>query len=209
MKAYQLGPNGAPYRLAVLRAAALASGNNPNPQTRLAPHDWKGARRYSMGSYESAYGTLSPGRGQWYSHAGESFRNERDASPHGWHTDSEYRETAVGIIANLTHGRFLAGYRWTDNDERVYFPDVFSSETEAGKMADEHARVFAESAFEDNQRFDAMQQDEYALDKATNALQDCRALRRTGRRVTEDVIESIQSLRDALAEATAAYERGA
>ena len=63
----------------------------------------------------------------------------------GWYTDSYQDETAVGIIASLPHGRFIAGYRWTSNDERVYFGEVFANEDDAARMADEHARVFAEN----------------------------------------------------------------
>jgi hypothetical protein len=87
----------------------------------------------------------------WYSHQGEQFRNERDAndvlllSHTGWFTDRYQDETAVGIIASLPHGRFIAGYRWSSNDERVYFGEIFIDETEAAQMADEHARIFAES----------------------------------------------------------------
>ena len=91
------------------------------------------------------------GIGQWYTHSGEQFRNERDACEvlrmrhTGWFTDNYQDDTAVGIVASLTHGRYIAGYRWTSNDERVYFDDVFTNEDDAARMADEHARVFAEN----------------------------------------------------------------
>ena len=89
----------------------------------------------------------------WYTHGGEYFRDEKDCHEvivtmrvRGWHTGpcEGSRDVAIGIVARLPHGRFLAGYRWTANDERVYFPGLFDDECDAARMANEHARVFAE-----------------------------------------------------------------
>lgn len=206
MKAYQLTAGGARARLSVLRAAAA---------------DWRGARRYTMGNYAGAYMTgIRPGVNQWYSHGGENFRNERDAHDilprlhRGWFTSTmaSDRETAIGIVAGLSHGRFIAGYRWTSNDERVYFPGVFDSEDEAARMADEHARVFADDAREDSERFDAMQMCEFNVEEKTTELQKAIALRHRakfgGKPRVIDAITELREAREELADATQAYERG-
>ena len=221
IQAYQLNTGGTPARMAILRMIAANSANNRNPDTRLQPGDWRRARSWKLNSYESAYVMLGQGFNNktpiWYSHNGAEFRNERGAHTinrhldQGWYTDTDASETAIGIVSNLSHGRFIAGYRWTSNDERVYFPDVFTDETDAARMADEHARVFAESAREDSERFAAMQKAEIDVEDALEALRDCLALRHSGRRDSEDCRDAVQAVRDArdtLADATAAYERG-
>ena len=156
IQAYQLRKGGSPARMAILRMIAADSANNRNPSTRLHPNDWRAARRYTLCNYAAAYcAGINQGSQNWYSHAGEQFRNEKDANDcaggpdhRGWYTDSEGYDKAVGIVASLTHGRFIAGYRWTSNSERVYFDGVFTDEAEAARMADEHARVFAEAVRE-------------------------------------------------------------
>ena len=156
IQAYQLRKGGTPARMAVLRMVAADSVNNRNESTQLQAGDWRGARNWTMKNYAAAYcsGINQGFDGEspvWYSHGGEQFRNERDACKvlrmrhTGWYTDSQQDDTAVGIVASLTHGRYIAGYRWTSNDERVYFGDVFTNEDDAARMADEHARVFAEN----------------------------------------------------------------
>ena len=156
IQAYQLRKGGTPARMAILRMITADSVNNRNESTRLQAGDWRGARNWTMKSYAAAYcsGINQGFDGEspiWYSHGGEQFRNERDACEvlrmrhTGWFTDSYQDDTAVGIVASLTHGRYIAGYRWTSNDERVYFDDVFTNEDDAARMADEHARVFAEN----------------------------------------------------------------
>lgn len=222
IQAYQLRPGGAPARLAMFRKMAAQSVHNANPHTRLNPNDWKGARRYTMACYPHAYcAGLNPGfnggdygkTAVWYSHTGPNFRDESDAQngTRGWYTDSEGSETAIGIVCRLPHGRFIAGYRWTSNDERVYFPDIFDDESDAARMADEHARIFAESAREDSERFNAMQDAEIAADDAEKTLLDFWALRRIGRRDSDDARHAIEKLRrdrETLADAIRGYERG-
>ena len=198
IQAYQLRAGGVRARMAILRMIAADSARNANPHTRLQPGDWRGARHTTIKGYAAYYGLLDSGRDAhgaqvWYSHAGEYFRNERDAheilNQHhsGWLTDAECHDTAIGIVASLPHGRYIAGYRWTSNDERVYFPQVFTEESDAAQMADEHARVFAESAREDNERFEAMILAELDVETLT---------------------EKLREARETLADATRTYERG-
>lgn len=219
IQAYQLHSGGTRARMAILRmiAANSRAGNMP-PSLQLA--SWKDARHWSIDGYESAYGLLSQGaQGKtpiWHTQAGEYFRDERDAGSiislrhTGWYTDGG-DETAIGIVSRLPHGRFLAGYRWTSNDERVYFPEVFTDGEEAARMADEHARVFAENAQEDNVRFEAMCD-------AENEVEHVRALlakRLPGRNATGalreevcDLIEELRAARETFKEAEDAYNKG-
>ena len=79
-------------------------------------------------------------------------------------------------------------------------------------MADEHARVFAESAYEDNARFDAMQAAEADCEEKLLEVQKAFALRHDWRfGGTERVTHAIEELREAREElrvATAYYEKG-
>lgn len=198
----------APKRLAMMRAGG---------------RDWKRARAYSHGSYAAAHGLLSqgsegPGRPIWYTHGGSEFRNERQAReivsrlPLGWYTDVDACDTATGIVAGLSHGRYIAGYLWTSNGERVYFPRVYDDERDAAYAADSHAEQFADSAREDSERFNAMQLAEFDVENKTLELQKAIALRHRAKfggfdRV-RDAIETLHQAREALRETTAAYERG-
>lgn len=220
IQAYQLRKGGTPARMAILRMIAADSVNNFNPSTRLQPGDWRGARHYTLKSYAGAYCSgINQGASNWYSHGGEQFRNEQDAHDvtggpdhSGWFTDVYQDEKAIGIVASLTHGRFIAGYRWTSNDERVYFGEIFTDETEAARMADEHARVFAESAREDSERFQAMILAELDAEEKLIEVQKAFALRHRakfgGPERVRDAIEELCKARRELGEATMAYERG-
>lgn len=188
IQAYQLRKGGTPARMAILRMVAADSANNRNESTRLQPGDWRKARSYTMKTYVDAYvHGIHQCAGQWYTHGGEQFRNERDAGDisdyvrrntgGGWYTDVYQYGLAIGIVASLSHGRFIAGYRWTDNDERVYFPGIFSDAETAARMADEHARVFAEDAREDSERAQAAMQLQDENENALIRLRECIALR--------------------------------
>lgn len=208
IQAYQLRAGGTRARMAILRMIAADSVNNRNESTRLQPGDWRGARHYTLKSYEAAYCSgINQGAGQWYSHGGEQLRNERDAgdvcatvrrnSGGGWYTDAYHDETARGIVASLSHGRFIAGYRWTSNDERVYFGEVFTDESDAARMADEHARVFAESAMEDSEKYDVAQKLEIDTEDAAQRLRECLVLRHTAgmRYVRDEISELLETIR--------------
>lgn len=166
IQTYQLRKGGTPARMSILRMIAADSANNANTHTRLEAGDWRGARHWTLADYESAYGHgmsqgLNGKTAVWCAFSGSAVRNERDAHDiarighRGWFTDNEYQEDmSIGIVGTLTHGRFIAGYRLTMNDERVYFDEVFTDEEDAARMADEHARVIAEQECEyaDEQR---------------------------------------------------------
>lgn len=217
IQAYQLRKGGTSARMAILRMIAADSANNRNPSTRLQPGDWRAARRYTLCNYAVAYcAGINQGGNEWYSHTGEQFRNERDADAcnggqdySGWFTDSERYDTAIGIVASLTHGRFIAGYRCTSNDERVYFDGVFTDESEAARMADEHARVFADSAREDSARYEAMRDAEDTAEEKRESARLAIMARNVSfehRRIARETIDDLRTALEVLSEAAEAYD---
>lgn len=185
IQAYHIKAGGVHARMAILRMVAADSVNNRNPSTRMQVGDWKAARNYTFSSYEAAYcaglnaGFDSTGPRKtavWYTHTGEYFRDETEGNT-GYYTDIFQDEKARGIIGRLPHGRYIAGYTWTANDERVYFDEVFTDEKEAARMAAEHARVFAENAFEDSQACEEARTIETEIETITARLNECYALR--------------------------------
>lgn len=210
-QAYQLNKGGMRARMAILRMIAADSVNNFNPQTRLNPGDWKRARSYTMGNWQNAYMSgLHQGSDSWHTHDGEQFRGERDAASilgnhraAGYYTDTDYNEKAIGIVGRLTHGRFVAGYRWTSNDERVYYPRVFDDEDDAARMADEHACAFAQSAYEDVQKWDEARKIEIDIDDALIRLRECLAMRHNVRMhyvrdEARELCETVRTMREQL-----------
>lgn len=138
----------APRRLAIFRAEA-AEKHWARPMT------WRDVRFATLKSSSGMGQGFDDKTPVWYCHdAGAQLRNERDCSeivrslPQGWYVDEWQDDTAIGIVAGLPHGRFLAGYRLTMNDERVYFGEIFDDEGDAARMADEHARIVGESESE-------------------------------------------------------------
>lgn len=220
----------APKRLAMMRADFEAHTTKyPYCPEHAKPKTWRdvrGTTHKSRGAYTAALlQGFNNGKPAWYCHTGEQFRDEKFADEcaggprhRGWYTNADcatYKDgsgRARGIVGRLTHGRFIAGYWWGDNEERVYYPEVFAEETEAAQTADEHARVFAESAYEDNARFDAMQVAEFDCEEKLLEVQKAFALRHDWRfGCFERVAHAIEELREAREElrvATAAYERG-
>jgi hypothetical protein len=181
IQAYQLRNGGTPARMAILRMIAADSANNHNPDTRLQPGDWRGARRYTLGRYQDAYcsGLHSAADGTWYCHHGieEHFRAVRDSTEidkrraHGYVTDVGCDATAHGVVYSIPHGRYLAGYRWTDGGEsHVVFPGVFADEYEAAQMADEHARVFANQCMAQSEKDEALLRAESGIDDSLDII---------------------------------------
>lgn len=212
----------APRRLAMMRADfAKHAKKYPHCPEHAKPAAWRDVRSWGLHNWQSAFATLSAGSQDgsqvWYSHAGPEFRNEVDAyevtdmRDHGYYTDTDCHDTAIGIVASLTHGRFIAGYRWTSNDERVYFPQIFDDRDAAARMADAHARRFAESARDDSERYEAMTLAELDVETQTEELQKAIALRHRakfgGFERVRRYIEKLRAARETLADATLNYER--
>ena len=204
--------HGAPARLAAFNREAL----KPGWVRPMSGRDVRFATLKSRTGFDSGRTFGAP---CYYGfHVSGYFRDIRDAHdivrslPRGWYTDMHQDETAIGIVARISHGRFIAGYRWTSNDETVIFPQVYEDEDEAARAADSHAERFAEDSRDDSERFDAMSDAKTAADDAAEFLRDAWALRRQGRRSSDQVREAIEALREAretLREATEAYNRGA
>ena len=214
-------------RLSAMRDAFAAhAANYPHCPEHARPKSWRDLRGTNYASVDAYHGTLSrgfngAGRSSspvWYSHAGPSFRNERFADEcdgrsrlRGYYTDADGDAIARGIVASLPHGRFIAGYHWSDNGERVYFPALFDDESDAASMADEHARVFAESAQEDARRYDDVAEREHAESLAADSARLAIAARNVSDEHRAIAIDSIAMLREAssaLDTARAAYCRG-
>lgn len=140
----------------------------------------------------------------------------------GWYTN-EHGETcrdgsglAWGIVVELPampgypDGRFLAGYRWGDNDEGVLWPELYADEMDAARMADEHARIFAEIEREENTKFNAARDIESDIDDALHRLRECLAMRHRAclayvRDEIRELCETIRDKRETLATEYADY----
>lgn len=215
--------HGAKHRLQALRADAAKLAANPhrNMQTAANP-TWRTVRYRKMSEkYPQACPGLN-GRDSIIWAFAERYlpvRDIRDCGDiigirhTGWYTDCEGLDSAVGIVGRLSHGRFVVGYRWTSNDEFVIFTgEVFDDEESAARMSDEHARVFAENAREDDERFNAMQLAEFDVEEKTDELGKAFALRHHAKfggfdRV-RDAIDALRRAREELSDATRTYERG-
>lgn len=184
----------APHRLAMMRRDFESHLKRyPHCPEHAKPATWRDVRRYTLGSYRAAFcAGLNPGfngegvgRSQvWYSHSGANFRDEtaiherRDvwnARHTGYYTDVDGSATAWGIVARLTHGRFIAGYEWGETGERVYFPEVYDDESEACRAADGHAERFADDCRADSYKAqEAWKLESEREDKARGLLADAR-----------------------------------
>lgn len=178
---------GAQRRLDILRrdAEKLNEGynarkaaNNPEPYT------WRDVR---YGTFKSRCNGLDGGRNGdrhiWYTFSGDQFTRERYADEiiridhQGWYTDCDGRETARGLVVALPHGRFLAGYHWTDNDERVYFSEIYTDQDDAARAADSEAERFAEVCREDDWKYQQARGLEDGIEASLKRLRECLALR--------------------------------
>ena len=216
----------APVRLAMLREAfADHAKKYPRCPEHAKPKSWRDIRGTTYKDVAAYCGALSQGfEGEdnyktplWYCHTGEQFRNERFCDDvarmdhTGWFTATEGREKARGIVGRLPHNRYIVGYHWSSNGERVYFPEVYDDETEAARAADSHAESFAESAREDSERFDAMQDAERETEEKEREFKLAFMARHVSPEHAElarEALEELRSARDVLASATADYERG-
>lgn len=170
----------APQRLAMLRLDFETHAiRYPNCLKSVKPASWRDMRT-SLLDLETFHGALSEGKqGKdriWATFCGPEFRNEHRHET-GWYTDNHQESTAHGIVAGLTHGRFIAGYIWEENGERVYFDKVHDDFDDAMHLANEHARVFAEFAVEDDlKRSEAMEAQD-KLESTLHRLREMLALR--------------------------------
>jgi hypothetical protein len=128
----------------------------------------------------------------------------------GWFTNYDgttYKDgsgNVRGIVVELPaapgfpNGRFLAGYCWGDNDERVLWPQLHDDSDDAARCADSHAEHFADKQREDNARFNAARTLECEIDDALTRLRECIALRHRQcmAYVRDEIAELCQAIRD-------------
>lgn len=189
---------------------------NPHCPT---PKTWREARRYGFANWRAAYcaglnqgfnGEANAKTPVWYCHTGPCFRNERFADEcedaprsvrehFGWYTDCDSQETARGIVSRLPHGRFIAGYHWTSNGERVYFPTVYDDEREAASAADSHAESFAEGAREDDYQYSQVRKLENSIEEQLQRIRECIVLRNKAcmSYVRDEIRELAEKIREA------------
>lgn len=192
----------APRRLAMMRRDFAEHGAKfPRCPERARPESWRDVRRYGMNSYAAAFGLSDSGwsedsRGRrvpiLYAFEADSLpvRRIRDAQEiadmrhSGWYCDDDCGELCIGIVASLTHGRFLAGWRLTDNGEHILHADlIFDDESDAASYADSLAESYAERERE----YQARYREAKSLDEKISAdLESLSAERRALRDAIED-----------------------
>jgi hypothetical protein len=239
----------APRRLAMMRADFNAhSVKYPNCPESAKPLHWKNVRGTTLGAFRDYFGTASigwnPGPRGARIPVLTSFHADRlpvrdirfadevlpSAIEHnGWFADSEGsgdQGVIRGIVARLSHGRFLSGYHWTDNGEHVLFiGQVFESEDDAARDADHKAESYAELCRDDDEKYRAVSDAEALVESKESDLctawEDYRAAwgaylqnpRHAAAAIrardwVRELITDLRAFRKELTEARAAYERG-
>ena len=186
---------GTRYRLMRLKDRVIQSQAKP-PSRQLA--SWREARAYGFHNWAGAYAAMSQGFNgtnesnrvpAWVTHCGEYFRDERfsheivRSHPRGWYTNHDgttYKDGSglcTGIVARLPHGRFVAGYHWGDNGERVWFATIYSDEADAAHAANGHAESWAEIRRDDSENYENARKLEREIEDAFARLRECLALR--------------------------------
>lgn len=169
----------APQRLALFRAEAA------KPPTWTHPMSWRNVRYATLKSHTGLDRGLNGGQPIWYTQEGPAFKREKFCDEveysrirhNGWFCDEDANETARGIIVRLPHGRFLAGYYLSENDERVYFPELLYRENVAAEVANEHARNIAQREVEYRQKDRDAQACSESIETSLKRLRECLALR--------------------------------
>lgn len=156
---------GAKRRLELFRREARKPG-------WIRPMTWRDVRFAKLTDTAGLSRGFNPDGAVWYAFTAQ-FDNERDAHDvlttmghTGYYTDVECDSRAIGIVAKLPHGRWLAGYRWTDNDERVYYGHIHDNERDAAHAADSHAEAFAELQRDSDERFQDMSRAESTVEES-------------------------------------------
>jgi hypothetical protein len=182
--------------------------------------DWRTARAYMHAPDTSAlsqgFNTENPGtpyerrRPVWTTFCGTQFRDEEFADKwddvridhSGWFSDADCSRTVRGVVARLTHGRYLAGYYSSDNGERVYLAGVYDDVRTAADAADNEARRIAEDEREYSERWDAAHEldrdiKECAVEVARLfAIRNHRTLGEDAREALAHAVEKLREMRE-------------
>lgn len=210
---------GAPRRLAALRLAAADINAH-----RITQATWRNMR----------YSTFADSRGLSDGFNGEGRSREavwvtfdRDDLPgrmsyvdktegahvdhRGWYTrDDGDSGVYRGFILRLSHGRMLAGYHSTDNDEYVIYTTIYDETRECAYAADRNAELMAESERDYQREGDAARDCQDATETALQRLRECLALRNRAcmayvRDEIHELVETIRTNREKLAGEYAQY----
>ena len=193
---------GAPRRLAYLRTGAQRH-NEKFPSGRAAT--WRNMRYATLKHAGDLHRGMRDDAPIWYARTGAAFPREEYADEcyqgirhEGWFTDAECDEKARGIVVRLPHGKFIAGYAWSANDERVYFPELFDDPTEAAREADGHAESFADDCREHDAKYREAQDLQTEAEDMAHQLAEKLALRNDPRfpDAREEARELLTELRD-------------
>ena len=193
---------GAPRRLAYLRTGAQRH-NEKFPSGRAAT--WRTMRYATLKHAGDLHRGMRDDAPIWYAHTGAAFPRETYADlcangpdHRGWYTDADCAMKARGIVVRLPHEKFIAGYEWGDNGERVYFPEIFDSETDAAHQADGHAESFADDCREHDAKYREAQDLQTEADDMAHQLAEKLALRNDPRfpDAREDARELVAELRE-------------
>lgn len=182
--------------------------------------DWRKVRAWTFANGAAAYGVLSasliqsdngplaPKRAIWYTHTGPQFRNERFADEvdgayikhTGWFSDAHQNRTVRGLVADLSHGRFIAGYYSSDNGERVYLDRIYDDVKEAARDADREAERMAEAEREYDERWQAARELSDDCEELENDIRELIPMRHHDRArcELEEAIEELRTKRDEL-----------
>lgn len=209
-------------RMATLKAAAEKLNANPHRSRPDVTYTWRDMRYSGFHNAAANCGALSAGTNRrvmgyriiespvYYTHCGQQFPREKFADEFrtewgtqlvdhsGWFTDMHQDETVRGIVVALPHGRFLAGYEWSCNGERVYFTDIYDCERDAVYAADGHAESFAEQCREDYEKVRAAENLQDTIAENIARLRECIAMRNNKcfDYVRDEIAELIPRIRD-------------
>lgn len=207
-------------RMAALKAAAEKLNSNPHRSRPDVTYTWRDMRYSGFHNAAANCCTLSQGFNTcpyskkkipvWYTHCGQQFTREifadefignhgRPLIDHtGWFSDSFASETTRGIVVSLPHGRFMAGYHWSSNGERVYFPEIYDCIRTAVYAADGHAEAMAEQYREDDEKATEAGRLQDTIAENIARLRECIAMRNNKcfNYVRDEIAELIPRIRD-------------
>lgn len=217
---------GARRRLDYLRGFVVSHNENHGGDKPGHKIDWRRARyaRFDSDSglsagYNNEYGkkvecwttfdeSSLPGRKWYFADEVHSQYGASAAVDHtGWYADADCDSTMRGIVLYLSHGRYLASYKWNSNGEYVVFAQIYDSWRDAAHAADEHARICAEEQKEHDERYQEarnieseIEALEAGIEDKTERLKNCLKVRHVSEFWRNELQRTIEALREDRAE---------
>lgn len=182
---------GAPARLQALKRAASQRPGRTWRELRYSTFKttigaWHAGKNGTEVVYYNDYNAMR----EW-----QADDHAKNIKHKGWYTDPHGENTMRGIVIALPHARYLAGYVFSMNGERIVWPKVHTDLIEAAYMADEHARVAAEREMEYQARWQEGQRLHDKAQDAMHRLRECRVLRHRDALYTDEAHECIERIR--------------